>query len=336
MASDIPAENVTLAPVRKKLAGDFTLTADEQRAFKKWKRRHLLTRSPEKLIRYAAKEGKIAFIRHLLSQDHGRKTFLDAVYNSKQTIIQNFVEAGIDINMPDRDSDTPLINAALRGYTEIVDYLIKAGADLDIQGMGDSDDDGMGGDTALIWASRYGYMDIVKALIEAGANVHIQNRYGNTALIMAASKENCADIVTALLEAGADPDVRGNRGFTAREWARKNEHWDNDFALEKKKEKPAAPKRLTEKREPQCDEWEVVGNAGQEIVIHRSGDEQSGNSIRDIFDFNAGRLLTVVTSEGNRSPPVEKPFSEVDPGFLKQAEEKRKSLPLRLQELVSG
>jgi len=354
MGSEIPKENVAPAPVRKTPADDFTLTADEQAAFKKWRRGHFLTRSPEKLIWYAAEEGKTAFVKHLVSQGYGGKSLLKAARKGKETIAGNLVEAGVSIDdVRDSDGDTPLNNAALRGHTKIVTLLIKAGADLSIQGNS--------GYTALIWVAWRGTTKIVKALIESGADVDvqsesgytalmcaticnhkditttlikagakldIQNKDNNTALILAAINGDRREIITALIEAGADPDILGQNGRTAMEWAKYHSRWDDVRVLTRILEEKKAGAEKAEEQVQQANGWSVFNEeGGRETVTLVSYDEQRGLSISDIFDFSARRLLTIITSEGNQFPPVEKPFSEVDPDFLKQAERKRKSMP---------
>ena len=54
-----------------------------------------------------------------------------------------------------------------KGHTAIAEVLIKAGANLDLQGCR--------GSTALIKAAREGHTAIVEALIKAGANLDLQN-----------------------------------------------------------------------------------------------------------------------------------------------------------------
>ncbi|MCK9543528.1 MAG: ankyrin repeat domain-containing protein [Novosphingobium sp.] len=70
------------------------------------------------------------------------------------------------------------------------------------------------GDTALIIASSYAYKDILKLLIAAGANINAINNSGNTALIWAVVKGH-TDIVELLVAAGADVDIKDKYGKTA-------------------------------------------------------------------------------------------------------------------------
>ena len=115
-----------------------------------------------------------------------------------------------------------MIWAAYYGYSDIVQALIVARADLNIQ-------DGFG-NTALMsavqgykharsedWNTRdtrdTRYADIIRALI-ADAAVNFQDEYGRTALIWAAYY-GYSDIVQALITAGADLNIQDNYGDTA-------------------------------------------------------------------------------------------------------------------------
>ena len=83
--------------------------------------------------------------------------------------------------------------ASHRGYLEIVQELLQAGADPNI-----SDEDGM---SPLIWASSKGHLEIVQELLRpsfgrvdqftgVGTNPNIANRYGVTPLYWASYRGN--------------------------------------------------------------------------------------------------------------------------------------------------
>ena len=86
--------------------------------------------------------------------------------------------SGIDVNNPDSDGITPLMNAC---------------------GMEEN-----------------GY-DMAKILLEAGANPNIKNKSGQTALMYAASLKNAEKIVELLLASGANPNEKDNEGFSVME-----------------------------------------------------------------------------------------------------------------------
>lgn len=105
------------------------------------------------------------------------------------------------------NGETALIEATNKGNTEIVEMLLKAGANVDARNKYCY--------TALIEASWGSHIDIVRMLLKAGADVNAQNHFGYTALIEASINGNTTDIVKMLLDAGADVNVRDITSQTA-------------------------------------------------------------------------------------------------------------------------
>ena len=99
-----------------------------------------------------------------------------------------------------------LIEASRRGYKEVVDSLIKAGADINAADKNSY--------TALIWVSRNGHKEIVDSLIKGGAHINAVDNRGYTAL-MRVSFNGHKEIVESLIKAGANVNAVTNNGFTA-------------------------------------------------------------------------------------------------------------------------
>ncbi|MGZ4995620.1 MAG: ankyrin repeat domain-containing protein [Methylobacter sp.] len=101
----------------------------------------------------------------------------------------------------------PLILASQQGRSDVVQFLIEQGAELDVLDLY--------GNNAL-WAACYsGNSDCIDALINAGIDINYQNSAaGATALIFAASSDR-ESVVEQLLAAGADPDLKSHDDFTA-------------------------------------------------------------------------------------------------------------------------
>jgi ankyrin repeat protein len=70
--------------------------------------------------------------------------------------------------------------ASMRGYTELVDLLLQAGADVNVAPE-------CGGGTALIYASINGYEEIVRLLLKAGADINAKFIGGMTVFGCAAN-----------------------------------------------------------------------------------------------------------------------------------------------------
>ena len=161
-------------------------------------------------------------------------------------IIQLLIgHSSIDIDAVNDEGLTSLMSASQYGCTQVVELLLEAGANLNIQiktsitmknTMSDLQGDillqpqcksrlllqynnylvkGMtiNGTTALIFASFEGHLDIVQILLQAKAIPDLQNETGNTALLLAAMKGH-ADIVQQLLQCGANPNISNRHGRT--------------------------------------------------------------------------------------------------------------------------
>lgn len=111
------------------------------------------------------------------------------------------------INLTSLTGNTALIYAAFGGHNEIVDILLKAGADVKI----------IGTECTLMQAAITGGIDTVDLLLKAGADINSKNRYGETALMYSVIRGNIP-IVKKLLINGANPNLIDNRGKTALDW----------------------------------------------------------------------------------------------------------------------
>ena len=92
--------------------------------------------------------------------------------------------------------------------TDIVKAVLKAGQ-LDVNAQ-DAD-----GYTALMYAAECGNVPAVLLLLEAGAKVDVQNKNGNTALMIALTRMHADFMVKALVLAGASETIKNNFGECA-------------------------------------------------------------------------------------------------------------------------
>lgn len=123
-------------------------------------------------------------------------------------------EAGADVDYSPDGRVTPLLLRVGRGPRDLVEFLIRSGADVNVRAeiMGQRDY------TALISASRFGRTRIVRLLIAAGADVNARDARGRTAL-MWASYMGYRDLVEVLLAAGADVRIEDDRDWRASDHA---------------------------------------------------------------------------------------------------------------------
>ena len=121
-------------------------------------------------------------------------------------MVRYYLLRGHDVNECGAYGRTALMEAAGYGQLEVVDLLVRHGAD-----VGPEDDDG---DTALMWSVWQGYEEITAYLIHRGASLDHQNKKGNTALIEALRCRQVG-IARLLLKAGAEPGLTNREGETA-------------------------------------------------------------------------------------------------------------------------
>ncbi|XP_047274363.1 ankyrin repeat domain-containing protein 6 isoform X28 [Homo sapiens] len=132
---------------------------------------------------------------------HGRTPLHLAANKGHLPVVQILLKAGCDLDVQDDGDQTALHRATVVGNTEIIAALIHEGCALDRQ---DKD-----GNTALHEASWHGFSQSAKLLIKAGANVLAKNKAGDTALHVAAAL-NHKKVAKILLEAGADTTIVNN------------------------------------------------------------------------------------------------------------------------------
>lgn len=116
-----------------------------------------------------------------------------------------------DINQRDSENATLLHWAAINNQTNIVDYYIAKGADINA----------IGGDlmsTPLQWAVRQGYLSMVVQLIKYGADYNIFDGEGFNSLHLAAQFGH-TPIVAYLVAKGMDVNLPDTNGMTALMWS---------------------------------------------------------------------------------------------------------------------
>jgi ankyrin repeat protein len=165
---------------------------------------------------------------------------INAVKAADKTRVRSLLDQRVDVNAPQADGTTALHWAAERDDLEMVEQLIRAGANVKaanrygvapiwLAGVNGSAaviemllKAGAAantvlpeGETVLMTAARTGKVDAVKVLLDHGAEVNAREGWhGQTALMWAAA-EGHPDVIDALVERGADLHARSNGGFTA-------------------------------------------------------------------------------------------------------------------------
>lgn len=153
----------------------------------------------------AAEDGDLEEVKRQLSENsaiinikdkEGDTAILKACRNCNNTNVVAFLlENGSEINDKKyRDSidQTPLIIAAQAGCKDIVELLLRAGAD--IEHRNDQ------GENAFISATQEGHIDVVRILIDRVANINQPNADGETALALAVKYRHKKELIDLLLE----------------------------------------------------------------------------------------------------------------------------------------
>jgi ankyrin repeat protein len=141
-----------------------------------------------------------------------------ATYPSLEPVIASLLEHGADVTRVDRWGRAPLFYATSRWGERILDLLLNAKADPDVQ---DKE-----GKLPIHGAARTGSVEVIKRLIRAGSRVNVPDRNdslyffrGMLPLHYAAEHEHC-DAIRALVD--ADPSTvlaKDANGHSALTWA---------------------------------------------------------------------------------------------------------------------
>ncbi|XP_012493693.1 PREDICTED: ankyrin repeat domain-containing protein 6 isoform X2 [Propithecus coquereli] len=163
----------------------------------------------ENVVQLINKGAKVAVTKH------GRTPLHLAANKGHLSVVQILLKAGCDFDVQDDGDQTALHRATVVGNTEIIAALIQEGCALDRQ---DKD-----GNTALHEASWHGFSQSVKLLVKAGANVLARNKAGNTALHLACQNSH-SQSTRILLLGGSRADLKNNAGDTCLHVAARYNH----------------------------------------------------------------------------------------------------------------
>ncbi len=162
----------------------------------------------------------------------GATPLILAVSGGRTEVVNALIKAGANVNATDSTGNTALIMATWtwNGKIEIVNALLQAGADVNIRNK-------LSGGTALMEAVANQNVEIVNALIKAGANVNAVTLYGGeTVLMTAAEKTKYPEVINALIDAGADVKATNISGQNALDYALRNENLKGSEVLKRLEE----------------------------------------------------------------------------------------------------
>jgi len=117
-------------------------------------------------------------------------------------------------------NDTVLIIAAQNDYMEIVKILLEKGANFEVRCHSRS---WCAGKDAMIYAANFGNVEIIQLLLSKGANIDVQDKTGNSPLMMAA-RNGEETVAQFLVEKGANVNLINDKGYSASTYAYEQGH----------------------------------------------------------------------------------------------------------------
>ncbi|XP_078587226.1 uncharacterized protein LOC144868635 [Branchiostoma floridae x Branchiostoma japonicum] len=161
----------------------------------------------------AARDGDVEAIKKSLNEAvdvnmrwHGDTALHAASAKGHDELVELLLKNGADLTMTNQHGDTALHAACAGGHGKVVELLIKNGADLNMTNQG--------GYTALHVSCRQGHGKVVELLIKNGADLNVTDQHGDTAL-HAACAGGHGKVVELLIKNGADLNVTNQHGDTA-------------------------------------------------------------------------------------------------------------------------
>ncbi|XP_075563277.1 ankyrin repeat domain-containing protein 6 isoform X4 [Pelecanus crispus] len=139
---------------------------------------------------------------------------LVAAYKGQVENVVQLINKGARVAVT-KHGRTPLHLAAHKGHLHVVQVLLKAGCDLDIQDDGDQ--------TALHRAAVVGNTDVIATLIQEGCALDRQDKAGNTPLHLACQNSH-SQSTRVLLLGGSRADLKNNAGDTCLHVAARYNH----------------------------------------------------------------------------------------------------------------
>ncbi|XP_055954651.1 putative ankyrin repeat protein RF_0381 [Patella vulgata] len=140
------------------------------------------------------------------ADEYGITSFMVAAERGPKPMVETLLRAGCNINLQGHGGETPLMFAVDNQDETILSLLLQNGADYNICDYN--------GQTSLMAAAGRGRKPMVDKLLIAGCNVNLQDHDGKTALMYAVYNKD-ETILSLLLQNGADYNICDNNGKTA-------------------------------------------------------------------------------------------------------------------------
>src|SRR5580704_7397042 len=139
----------------------------------------------------------------------GTTALMWACYNGDAELVERLLKAGADVSVVNDYSASALQVAAVVADPRIIKALLKAGVN--------PDSPNPEGQTALMVVARSGNVESAKLLLDAGATVNAREQWGDQTALMWAASEAHPEMIKLLLDHHADVNAHG----AIRDWQRR-------------------------------------------------------------------------------------------------------------------
>lgn len=157
---------------------------------------------------------------------------------------------------------TPLMAAIEGNHEDVIDFLLKSGANVNPEVIATMEVEGLGGATPLYTATRKENLAVIRKLLKRGVDVNRPAPNGWTPL-KSAAQQGSFEIVKVLLEAGADPNIADDTNYTPLMNAVSGEHEDIVKILLKFNADP----NVQSGDNPEDDDWEPGRSALMDAAV---------------------------------------------------------------------
>ena len=147
------------------------------------------------------KEKKIIFYNTSeinATDNNGETELMLAVKSQNLELVNKLIKVGADIGIGNNKGETCLMIAVKNNNSQIADVLINNATDVNAQNND--------GETALILAVKNQKLELVNKLVKAGADTNLRNKEGETSLELAAEKNNLS-LMKILIDSGAKVNI---------------------------------------------------------------------------------------------------------------------------------
>ena len=120
--------------------------------------------------------------------------YKDVKYECQGEDAKDISQSGVDVNQNECWNTTTLEEAVRMGRLDIVEYLLRSGADVNMS-------------NCLVEAVNCGEVNIVKTFLQAGADVNRCEQYAGENALTLATRNGNVDIINLLIEFGADVNL---------------------------------------------------------------------------------------------------------------------------------